>query len=132
MEKKGSDILKEFLDYVAECRRLEMIASEEIKKEDGRLQDFLHFIEFEPTAKERSKACTAFRASRVERRKYKDIYESVNPTVEFFSAKDTKTIKHNDTYNDLTQLLGILRKIEKYHENRKYIKRVSDEERDKQ
>ena len=55
-----SEELKRFLDFVKESQDLYETAKKNMQQEDRRLQDFLHEIEFEPTAKKRSKVCTGF------------------------------------------------------------------------
>lgn len=51
----ASESLRAFLRFINECRALNEMARKEISKEDKRLQDFLHAIEFESRAKDRNK-----------------------------------------------------------------------------
>lgn len=55
----------------------------------------------------------------MERRKYKDIFEETDDIVQFF-----KESQHKKTLDQMRQLLGRVRKVEKYHGNRIYIPRV--------
>lgn len=117
-----SEGIKQFTDFVKENSKLYQIALENMKTEDKRLQDFLHAIEFESNAKKRSKICTKLHRSRVERRKYKDIVEEREEIVIFFSDP-----QHKKTLDQLSQLLGKVRKAEKYHKDRTYYPRVKEE-----
>lgn len=114
-----SEKIKAFLDFVEESKKLHKLAMESMKLEDKKLQDFLHAIEFEPNAKERSKICTKLHESRMARRRHKDIMESCEPIVQFFQDPQNKR-----TLDKMTQLLGEVRKVEKYHEDRQYFPRV--------
>ena len=116
---KISENLKLFLDFIREVESYYPLALEEMHKEEKRTQDFLHAIEFEPHAEERSKIATKMRASRIARRENKDIVEELEPIIDFLSVQSNKK-----AIDQLTQLLGRIRKVEKYHENRSYHPRV--------
>lgn len=113
-----SDQIKQFLDFVDESRKLYAYSMEKMKEEEKKLQDFLHAIEFESSVKERSKICTRLHGSRLDRRRHKDIVEEREEIVKFFSDP-----QHQKTLNQLTQLLGRVRKVEKYHADRTYYPR---------
>lgn len=116
---KSSDQIKQFLDFIKDCQGQYLLAVEAVGVEDKRTQDLLHAIEFEPHAKERGKLATKLKNCRSVRRENKDIVEELEPIVYF--ANDEKNMK---TFNQLTQLLGQVRKVEKYHESRSYHPRV--------
>jgi hypothetical protein len=116
-----SEKIKAFLDFVEESKRSYDLALENLERENKRLQDFLHAIEFEPNARERSKICTKLHLSRKARRTYKDIVEIQEPIVLFFQDP-----QHKRTLDKMTQLLGEVRKQEKYHSERKYIPRIKE------
>ncbi len=116
-----SDDIKKFLDFVEETRSQHSMAVSSVRHEEKRLQDFLHAIEFETSGKERNKICTKLHRSRNERRKYKDIVEETEKVVQFFEDP-----QHKRTLEKMKQLLGDVRKVEKYHENRTYIPRVKE------
>lgn len=116
-----SEKLKAFLDFVDECINLCGQAYEDMKKEEARTQDLLHAIEFETNVRERSKICTKLHRNRNERRRNKDIVEVTEDIVQFFAEP-----QHKKTLDQMRQLLGKVRKAEKYHENRTYIPRVKD------
>lgn len=117
-----SEQIKTFLDFVDECRSMHDIAYNNMKQEDARLQDLLHAIEFESNSKERSKICTKLHRSRTERRRNKDIVEETEEIVKFFQDP-----QHKKTLEQLKQLLGKVRKVEKYHREREYHQRVKEE-----
>lgn len=116
-----SETLKLFLDFVEESRTLYSKSLEEMKKEERRQQDYLHQIEFESNSKVRNKICTKLHRSRLERRRYKDMVEVCEPVVQFFQQAQNKR-----TLDKMTQLLGELRRVEKYHQNRSYRPRVPE------
>lgn len=116
-----SDEIKRFLDFIDESRSIHAIALDQMKTEEKKLQDFLHAIEFESNSKERSKICTKLHQSRIERRKNKDTVEELEEIVKFFQEP-----QHKKTLDQMTQLLGRIRKIEKYHAERQYYPRVKE------
>ncbi|MCI5996115.1 MAG: hypothetical protein MRZ45_09280 [Blautia sp.] len=116
-----SEEIERFLNFVDESRSTHDMAIESMKREEKKLQDFLHAIEFEASAKERSKVCTKLHRSRNDRRRYKDIVEEREDLVKFFQDP-----QHKKTLEQLRQLLGRVRKVERYHADRTYIPRVKE------
>lgn len=117
----ASEEIKRFLDFVEESRRIHAVALDNMKIEEKKLQDFLHAIEFETNSKERSKICTKLHQSRLERRRNKDMVEELEEIVKFFQEP-----QHKKTLDQMTQLLGRVRKVEKYHADRQYYPRVKE------
>ena len=117
----NSDKIKEFLDFVEACQNSYALACENMRREDDRLQDLLHAIEFETKARERSKMCTKLHNSRIERRYNKNIVELTEDIVNFFQEP-----QHKKTLEQMKQLLGKVRKVEKYHSNREYRQKLKD------
>ena len=122
MSGEVSKKIKQFTDFLSGAQSAYAIELDGMHKEEKRLQDFLHAIEFEPSAKERSKICTKLYRSRLERRRYKDIVEELEEVIQFCDNPQNKKV-----LNQLTQLLGRARKVEKYHRERQYIPRVKEE-----
>ena len=116
---KASERIKSFLDFVRESETHYNLALEAMETENKRTQDFLHAIEFEPHSEERSKIATRMRASRIARRENKDKVEELEPLIDFLSVPANRK-----AVDQLTQILGRIRKVEKYHENRSYHPRV--------
>lgn len=114
-----SEKLKEFLDFVDECQEMNNLARNSISTEEKRTQDLLHMIEFEKSSKKRAPIDTKLHRCRCERRRYKDIFEETDDVVQFF-----KDPQHKKTLDQMRNLLGKIRKVEKYHANRVYIPRV--------
>lgn len=118
---RNSEKIKTFLDFVDECRSLNEIARNGISEEEKLQQDLLHAIEFESNGKKRSVIDTKLHKCRLSRRKYKDIFEETDDIVQSF-----KDPSHKKTLEQLRQLLGKVRKMERYHENRTYIPRAKE------
>lgn len=123
MEKKVSEQIKSFLDFVDECRELNSMAYSGVGEEDRRHQDLIHAIEFEDDPDEIARIGMRLHQSRVERRVYKDLFEVTDPVVQF--SKDPQNKRALDSAR---QLLGKVRKVEKYHENRVYIPRIKEDD----
>lgn len=118
---KSSEQIKQFLDFVDECMNLNEMARNSISTEEKRTQDLLHQIEFEPSSKKRGPIDTKLHRCRNERRRAKDLFEETDNIVQFFREP-----QHKRTLDQMRQLLGKVRKVEKYHENRTYRPRVEE------
>lgn len=114
-----SDEIKAFLNFINESKKLYAYAVDRVTEEEKRQMDLIHAIEFENSCKERSKLSTKLHGCRLDRRRYKDILEEREEIVKFFQDP-----QHKKTLDQLTQLLGKVRKVEKYHSNRTYYPRV--------
>lgn len=121
MEKRISEKIRAFLDFVEECRELNSMARSGMGEEDKRHQDLIHAIEFEEHPDRIAQIGARLHQNRVERRVYKDLFEVTEPIVQF--AQDPQNKK---TLDQMRQLLGKVRKVEKYHENRVYIPRIKE------
>lgn len=117
----NSEKIKKFLDFIEECQNAYTLAYENMKREDERLQDLLHAIEFETKARERSKLCTKLHNSRIERRENKNIVELTEDIICFFQEP-----QHRKTLEQMKQLLGKVRKVEKYHNSREYKPKIRE------
>ena len=104
-----AESLEEFLNVVDHCYQEYQMAQEAVSREDRRLQDLLHELEFAKEKGERNRVATKFQSSRRERRKHKDIVKRNELVVKFFEEKS-----HRETLNKLRQLLGRQRKEEEY------------------
>ena len=119
-EIKPSKQLEDFLNFLDQCAKEYKYASDNMSKEDKRLQDLLHEIEFAADKAERNRVATSLQKSRKERRKHKDIVKLYERIVKFSEDQDNRR-----TFNLLRQLLGQQRKEEEYlQSNRAYKKRV--------
>ena len=122
MEKKISEQVKGFLDFVDECRELNSMAYDGVGEEDKRHQDLMHEIEFEDNPKKIAEIGMRIHQNRVQRRVYKDMYEVTFPVIEFVREPQNKK-----ALDSARQLLGRIRKVEKYHENRVYIPSIKED-----
>jgi hypothetical protein len=89
-EPKPSEVIKGFLDYMASCQKEYQAACTEMFAEDKKHQDFVHAIEFESNAKERSKIATQFNISRNRRRTAKDRSLKLEKIAKFYTDKANK------------------------------------------
>lgn len=118
---KRSEIITEFLSLIDRSRDEYVIASQAVEYENKRQQDLLHDIEFVTNSRERNKLCTKLHKCRLSRRVHKDIEEESQIITEFFNDP-----QHKKTLDMMRQMLGKLRKIEAYHTDRAYIRRIQD------
>lgn len=123
MEKKVSEQIKIFLDFIDECGELNSMAYDGVGEEDKRHQDLMHEIEFEEDPDKIAEIGMRVHQNRVQRRVYKDIYAVTSPVVKF--AREPQNKK---TLDLARQLLGEVRKVEKRQENRTYIPRIKEDD----
>ena len=126
MNKKPSEYISEFLNFVAEAQSQYRFCSEEAEIQEKLTQDYLHSLELDGLKRdERSKIATKLMINRKDRRYYKDRVEEFEPIVQFFDEPQNKKM-----LDKLKQVLGQVRKAENYHKDRKYIPRVLKEKKD--
>lgn len=121
-EKEISEVLQEFLNYIDRCKNEYESAHAAVGKEDKRLQDLLHELEFASDRNARNKVATKFQNSRRERRKQKDELMRRQLIVDFFNEPQNKKV-----LNNLRQLLGRQRTQEEFlNGKREYKPRVKE------
>lgn len=121
-DKEISEVLQDFLNYIDICRNEHASAEDGVKKEDRRLQDLLHELEFAETREARNKVATKFQQSRRERRRQKDELMRRQLIVDFFNEPQNKIV-----LNQLRQLLGRQRTQEEFlNGKREYKPRVKE------
>lgn len=121
-QRQPSELLQGFLNYIDQVKSEYEMAREAVGKEDKRLQDFLHELEFAEDKAERNKIATKFQRSRQERRRQKDEVQRLELLVEFFNSQN-----HKNTFNKMRQLVGNQKKREAYlNGERHYNKRVEE------
>lgn len=92
MEKKLSEIITEFLNFLETAKNEYESAYADVGAEDRKEQTFLHDLEFAPNKNERNKVATRFQQSRRARRKAKDraqLYEYVS---NFYTDKQNQNL----------------------------------------
>lgn len=117
---KKSEHIEQFLNFLTEAENAYHLALKQKEEQEKLESDYIHTLELEDlNYRERSKLATQLRNCLRERRKSKDVVELLEPIV-LFKREDS----NKKTLGKLTQLLGEIRKIERYHENRHYNKKV--------
>lgn len=92
MEKKPSEIITEFLNFLERAKNEYESAYADVGVEDRKEQTFLHDLEFAPNKNERNKVATRFQQSRRARRKEKDraqLYEYIS---NFYTDKQNQNL----------------------------------------
>lgn len=80
MDKKPSEVIADFLNFLEASKCEYESAYAGVGEEDRKVQTFLHDIEFAPNKNERNRVCTKLQQSRRHRRKEKDrlkLYEHI-------------------------------------------------------
>ena len=121
-EKEISEVLQDFLNYIDRCKIEYESAHAAVGKEDRRLQDLVHEMEFADDRNTRNKVATKLHNSRKERRRQKDEVMRRQLIVDFFNEPQNKKI-----LNNLRQLLGKQRTQEEFlNGKREYKPRVKE------
>lgn len=115
-KRKKSETLAEFLNMIAESKEAHTVAYAQVGIQDKLTQDLLHELEL-GKYETRRKTSTALANCRKERRYYKDVVEETELLCDW--AKEFQP-----ALRKLQEVLGKMRKVEKYHENRAYVPRV--------
>ena len=93
---------------------------QEIEQMDRLITDYLHLLELgTPSYRERAQIGARLRQCRLDRRRSKDIVAACEPLVNCLATEKGKLIK-----NQLTQVLGEVRKAEKRQNARAYAPRA--------
>ena len=108
-EKDPSEVISDFLNYIDQIRCDYKTAHDAVKREDKRLQDLLHELEFAEGENEKRRAGTKLQQSRRERRQQKDNVMRLELIIQFFDET-----AHKNTLNKMRQLLGRQRKQEEF------------------
>ena len=124
--KLPSNYLSEFLSFLSEAQSHYKFCVEEMETQDKLTQDYLHSLELdELKCKERSKLATQLSINRKDRRYFKDRIEELEPIVKFFEDTHNKKV-----LDKLTNVLGEIRKAERYHKHRTYIPKILKEKKE--
>lgn len=126
MDKKPSEYISEFLNFVTTAQVQHRLYKDEVELQEKLTQDYLHSLELDGLRRdERSKVATKLAINRRDRRYYKDRVEELEPIVQFFEEPQNKKV-----LDKMKQVLGVVRKSEAYHKDRKYIPRVLKEKKE--
>lgn len=119
-DKLPSECISDFLSFLDHACSEYQSASDVVSKEDRKVQDYIHMIEFAADKAERNRNATALQRSRRYRRAEKDKTILYDEVIKFCD-------ENRKFLNSLRQLLGRQRKEEEYlHSNRTYKKRALD------
>jgi hypothetical protein len=108
--------IERFIKFIKQCQSDYKFHYENVGKRDKDKGDLEHQLEL-GSAKERGKTTTKIVKVLKERRTSKDMVELTEPIAKF-ADENKKTI------DQLTQVLGQIRKVEKYHGDRSYKPRI--------
>jgi len=89
---EASDVMKAFLDWLTEMKQRQEDSWKIVLEEDGKVQDFLHEMEFETSSKKRSVIATRWHESRVRRRDAKDTSTKLKPLTDFVKEATARNL----------------------------------------
>lgn len=120
MDKKPSEHISEFLNFVATAQVQHRLYKDEVELQEKLTQDYLHSLELDGLKRdERSKVATKLAINRKDRRYYKDRVEELEPIVQFFEEPQNKKV-----LDKMKQVLGATRNQEKRHIDRHYVPKI--------
>lgn len=120
MDKRPSQIITEFLEFLETAKNEYESAYEAVGKEDSKTQTFMHDLEFAQNKAERNKIATRFRNSRRERRRQKDKAQLYENVCKFYIDKQNQNL-----IKAMRRLLHEQNAVEKYlFGNREFKNRV--------
>lgn len=114
-----STSISAFVEFKKAAESMYNYCKEQLEKANAATVDYTHKIEFAKTASERNKVTTAMHNMLKDRRYYKDRVEELEDFIKLFNDPKMK-----DLFNQLSNVIGLVRKQEEYHKDRKYIPRV--------
>lgn len=126
MKKKESPAISErisvFCNFLDEAQKGYLYHSEQVHRLELLTQDYLHSLELDGLKyEERAKLATRLSRCRQERRQHKDMVQLLEPIVDFLESDKGKA-----GINQLREVLGKTRKVEKRMVERTYFPRVQE------
>lgn len=119
-----SETVSRFLLDMDQAQKDYNWALQEESRMEKLTQDYLHMLEFgDLDYRRRAAVAKAIKECRVKRRESKDIINTTEPLVDFFNGERGKML-----ISQLQQVLGKIRKEEKFIEQRTYIPKVLGQE----
>jgi arginine deiminase len=120
MNKSISEQLAEAIGFLRDIQKEHQYYCNKLAEAEKKELDLLHFLELNKAGyRERYKITTQLRRCLLERRACKDRVEERAPIAEFLMQPQNKSL-----LDKLGKVLGDVRKVERYHENRSYSPRV--------
>ena len=121
MKKEKQDystIISNFLSIIRIAEQNFNVYKDLLDNEDKLAQDILHTLELTKTNyNDRAKLATKLRTSRRDRRFYKDVFMILEELKKWRE-------EYKQSYESLKQVLGRIRKIEQYQQERNYYPRT--------
>ena len=114
--RSRSEIIADFLLLLEQDKIKLGWAQDQLVKCDKATQDLLHELEL-GEYKDRGRVATKLSQVRKDRRFYKDLTEETEITANWLDSNKKQV-------ENLKFALGKMRKVEEYHENRKYYPRI--------
>lgn len=126
MNTKNSEIIANATDFIIKAADKYNCNSEIVTKCNKLVCDIEHELELGDYNRDGlAKLAREIRDAKRERRKAKDIVEELQPVMDFMNEPQNRKLISN-----LQELVGAIRKVEKYHEHRFYTPRVRDSKND--
>lgn len=120
MQKKPSEQINDFLEFLEKAKEEYESAFEKVGEEDRKVQTFLHDTEFAPDRNERNKVATRLQRSRRKRREAKDIVQLYENVYKFYLDRSNQNF-----IKSLRKLFNDQRMMENYlFGKREFKKRV--------
>ena len=120
-KEKQSEIISAFLKLLDDVPKEYKVAYDIVNEKDKEVQDIMHEVELNQLkTNEKAKLMTELQNNRRERRYWKDKVDEYQPLNDYLNqSKEFKNV-----INQLKQILGKVRKAEKYLEERIYKPRI--------
>lgn len=124
-KEKQSEIISAFLKLLDDVPKEYKVAYDIVNEKDKEVQDIMHEVELNQLkTNEKAKLMTELQNNRRERRYWKDKVDEYQPLNDYLNqSKEFKNV-----INQLKQILGKVRKAEKYLEERIYKPRIRKKE----
>lgn len=120
-EQKSSEFLSTFLEFTRRVKTEYHYNFSSVNLQDCAIGDFKHQIEL-GSYRDRNKAATQLKNALQARRAHKDFVEVNSALVEYFDGDEFQRV-----YKKLEQLLGVVRKNEKYIESQRVYRKRNPE-----
>lgn len=126
MNTKNSEIIANATDFIIKAADQYNYHSEVVTKCNKLVCDIEHELELGDYNRDGlAKLAREIRDAKRERRKSKDIVEELQPIMDFMGEAQNRKLISN-----LQELVGAMRKVEKYHEHRFYTPKVRGNKND--
>ena len=123
-QERISETISDFLSRMDQLKKDYDWAIQEESRMEKLTQDYLHMLEFgDLDYRKRAAVAKAIKECRMKRRNSKDVIITAEPVVDFFNGERGKMLA-----SQLQQVVGKVRKEEKFIEQRVYVPKVLSQE----